>query len=68
MAEQDEPGDEPIANSGHFSHCSYFSSPLWGSEKYYATLKYPHVLYAKPSNKVYVFTVSKKTYFEQKSY
>ena len=19
--------------SGHFAHCSYFSSPLWGSEK-----------------------------------
>ena len=36
--------------SGHFTHCSHFSSPLRGSEKYYA--KYPHVLYAKPSNKV----------------
>ena len=24
---------------GHFAHCSYFSSPLWGSEKYYATRK-----------------------------
>ena len=24
--------------SGHFAHCSYFSSPLRGSEKYYATL------------------------------
>ena len=25
--------------SGHFAHCSYFSSPLWGSEKYHATRK-----------------------------
>ena len=25
--------------SGHFAHCSYFSSPLRGSEKYYATRK-----------------------------
>ena len=24
---------------GHFAHCSYFSSPLRGSEKYYATRK-----------------------------
>ena len=24
---------------GHFAHCSHFSSPLWGSEKYYATRK-----------------------------
>ena len=24
--------------SGHFAHCSYFSSPLRGSEKYYATV------------------------------
>ena len=25
--------------SGHFAHCSYFSLPLWGSKKYYATRK-----------------------------
>ena len=25
--------------SRHFAHCSYFSSPLRGSEKYYATRK-----------------------------
>jgi len=25
---------------GHFAHCSHFSLPLWGSEKYYATYKY----------------------------
>ena len=25
--------------SGHFAHCSYFSSPLRGWEKYYATRK-----------------------------
>ena len=25
--------------SGRFAHCSYFSSPLRGSEKYYATRK-----------------------------
>ena len=30
-----------------FAHCSYFSSPLRSSEKY-------NVLYAKPSNNVYV--------------
>ena len=24
---------------GHFAHCSYFSSPLRGSEKYYVTRK-----------------------------
>jgi len=24
---------------GHFAHCSYFSSPLWGSEKYYISRK-----------------------------
>ena len=43
---------------GHFTHCSQFSSPLRGSEKYYATrIKYPRVLSVKPSNKVYVFLV-----------
>ncbi len=38
--------------SGHFAHCSYFSSPLPGSEKYSATrkIKYPRVLYVKPLN------------------
>ena len=25
--------------SGHFAHCSYFSSPLRSSEKYYTTRK-----------------------------
>ena len=28
-----------INTSRHFAHCSYFSSPLWGSVKYYATHK-----------------------------
>ena len=43
--------------SGHFAHCSYFSnrsSSLRGSENTTQLAKYPHVLYAKPSNKVYV--------------
>ena len=44
--------------SGHFAHCSYFSWPLRGSEKYYATRKISaRVLYAKPSNKVYIITM-----------
>ena len=44
--------------SGHFAHCSYFPSPLRGSEKYYATRKiYPRVLCVKPSNKVYLFLI-----------
>ena len=40
--------------SGHFAHCSYFSSPLRASENTTQLAKYPHVLYAKPSNKVYL--------------
>ena len=40
--------------SGHFAHCSYFFSSLRGSEKTTQLAKYPHVLCAKPSNKVYV--------------
>ena len=34
--------------SGHFAHSSYFSTQL---------AKYPHVLYAKPSNKVNIIYV-----------
>ena len=40
--------------SGHFAHCSYFASPLRGSENTTQLEKYPHVLYAKPLNKVYI--------------
>ena len=39
----------------YFAHCSYFSSPLQGSEKYYTTHKISGILHVKPSNKVYVF-------------
>ena len=49
--------------SGHFAHCSYFSSPLRGSEKYTQLAKYPHVLYAKPSNKVYVIYLRRRLTF-----
>ena len=45
--------------SGHFTHCSYFSSPLRGSENTTWLAKYPHVLYAKPSNKVDLFYYKK---------
>ena len=45
---------------GHFAHGSYFSTPLRGSEKYYALSKYPRVLYAKPSNKVYIITLKQQ--------
>ena len=38
--------------SSHFAHCSYFFSPLWGPEKYYATRTI-----SLPSNKVCVFTI-----------
>ena len=38
--------------SSHFAHCSYFFSPLWGSEKFYATCTI-----SVPSNKVCVFTI-----------
>ena len=43
--------------SGHFGHCSYFSSPLWGSENTTQLAKYLHVLYAEPLNKMCVFTI-----------
>ena len=39
--------------SGHFAHCSYFSSPRSTTK----LAKYPRVLYVKPSNKVYVLHV-----------
>ena len=49
MAGQNEPRNGGIINplfngltfnmSGHFAHCSYFSLPLQGSEKYYVTRK-----------------------------
>ena len=42
--------------SGHFAHCSYFYSPLRGSENTTQLAKYPRVLYVKPSNKVYVLS------------
>ena len=45
--------------SGHFAHCSYFSSPLGGLGKNTTHLaKYPHVLYAKPSNKLYIYYIA----------
>ena len=39
---------------GYFAHCSYFSSPLRGSENTTQLAKYPRVLYVKPSNKIYL--------------
>ena len=38
---------------GHFAHCSNFSSPLRARKNTTQLAKYPHVLYVKPSNKVY---------------
>ena len=32
---------------GHFTRCSHFSSPLRGSEKYYATRKISAVIISK---------------------
>ena len=44
---------------GHFAHCSYFSSPLRGLRKNTTQLaKYLRVLYVKPSNKMYAFTMT----------
>ena len=48
--------------SGHFAYCSHFSSPLRGSQKYYATRKISaHIIRIiilinsiKPLNKVYI--------------
>ena len=40
--------------SGHFAHCSYFSSPYGARKNTTQLAKYPRVLYVKPSNKVYV--------------
>ena len=40
--------------SGHFAHCSYFNSSLRAQKNTTQLAKYPHVLYAKPSNKVYI--------------
>ena len=39
---------------GHFALCSYFSLPLQGLEYSMQLAKYPHVLYVKPYNKVYI--------------
>ena len=39
---------------GHFAHCSHFSSPCGARKNSTQLAKYPHVLYAKPSNKVYL--------------
>ena len=50
--------------SGHFAHCSYFSSPLRGSENTTQLAKYPRVLYVRPSNKVYVFFIFTCMYIE----
>ena len=41
--------------SGHFAHCSYFSSPLRAEKNTTQVTKYPHILYFKPLNKVYIF-------------
>ena len=43
--------------SGHFAHCSYFPRPCGARKNTTQLAKYPHVLYAKPSNKVYFFYV-----------
>ena len=53
--------------SGHFAHCSYFSSPLRGLEKYYATRKIS-ALYAKPSNKVCLLNVCDADIIQTKYY
>ena len=50
--------------SGHFANCSYFSSPLRGSENTTQLAKYPRVLYVRPSNKVYVFFIFTCMYIE----
>ena len=50
--------------SGHFAHCSYFSSPLRGSENTTQLAKYPRVLYVRPSSKVYVFFIFTCMYIE----
>ena len=50
--------------SGHFAHCSYFSSPLRGSENTTQLANYPRVLYVRPSNKVYVFFIFTCMYIE----
>ena len=50
--------------SGHFAHCSYFSSPLRASENTTQLAKYPRVLYVRPSNKVYVFFIFTCMYIE----
>ena len=42
--------------SGHFAHCSYYY--VRNSASTPQLTKYPHVLYAKPSNKVYLFSTS----------
>ena len=39
---------------GHFAHCSHFSSPLRARKNTTQIAKNPRVLYAKPSNKVYL--------------
>ena len=65
MASQNEPRNGGIINPlfdgltyntcGHFAHCSYSSSPPYGARKNTTQLaKYPHLLYVKPSNKVYM--------------
>ena len=41
---------------GYFASCVIFSEPRRGEEKYEQWAKCPHVLYAKPSNKVYILT------------
>ena len=41
--------------SGHFAHCSYFSSHLRAWKNTTQLAKYPRVLYVKPLNKVYAF-------------
>ena len=43
--------------SRHFAHCSYFSSPLGARKNTTQLAKYPPVLYAKPSNKVYIYHI-----------
>ena len=45
---------------GYFAHCSYFSSPLRGSENTTQLAKYPYVLHAKPSNKRFIIPLQRK--------
>ena len=54
----------PYNKSGYFAHCSYFLAPAGLGENTTQLAKYPHVLYAKRSNKVYVLEVTQNSQCE----